>query len=83
MLYQNDDFGKDYLTGLKAVFGRTTRPNRQGSLLRGTEPNVDSQVVTLQAAGADTLVTAATPKFAAQMIRKVPRPRLEAVALPH
>jgi branched-chain amino acid transport system substrate-binding protein len=71
VLYQNDPFGKDYLIGLKDVLG----PDRAGIIVREasyetSEPTVDSQVVTLQGSGADVLVIAATPKFAAQAIRK-------------
>jgi branched-chain amino acid transport system substrate-binding protein len=71
VLYQNDGFGRDYLIGLKAVLGK----EHAGMLVKEasyetSEPTVDSQVVTLQASGADVLVIAATPKFAAQAIRK-------------
>ena len=70
-LYQNDDFGKDYLTGLKAGLGA----DHAGMVIKETsyevsEPTVDSQIVTLQGSGADLLLIAATPKFAAQAIRK-------------
>ncbi len=70
-LYQNDDFGKDYLTGLKAGLGA----GHAGMVIKETsyevsEPTVDSQIVTLQGSGADLLLIAATPKFAAQAIRK-------------
>ncbi len=71
LLYQNDDFGKDYLVGVRDVLG-----DRYDRMVRAvsyevTDPTVDSQVVSLQASGSDTLLTAATPKFAAQAIRKV------------
>ena len=71
MLYQNDDFGKDYLTGLKDGLG----PEHAGMIVKEasyevSEPTVDSQIVTLHGSGADVLVFAATPKFAAQAIRK-------------
>jgi branched-chain amino acid transport system substrate-binding protein len=70
-LYQNDDFGKDYLIGLKAGLGA----DHAGMVIKETsyevsEPTVDSQIVTLQGSGADLLLIAATPKFAAQAIRK-------------
>ncbi len=70
-LYQNDDFGKDYLIGLKEGLGA----DHAGMLIKEasyevSEPTVDSQIVTLQASGADVLLIAATPKFAAQAIRK-------------
>jgi branched-chain amino acid transport system substrate-binding protein len=72
VLYQNDDFGKDYLIGLKAGLGdKAAKMIVQEASYEVTDPTVDSQVVGLQGSGADTLVTAATPKFAAQVIRKV------------
>jgi branched-chain amino acid transport system substrate-binding protein len=72
VLYQNDDFGKDYLAGLKEVFGdRYSKLVLKEVSYEPTDPTIDSQVTTLQGAGADTLVTAASPKFAAQTIRKV------------
>jgi len=71
LLYQNDDFGRDYLKGIKDVLGA----DRGGMLVRDisyetTDPTVDSQVISLQSSGADTFVIAATPKFAAQALRK-------------
>jgi branched-chain amino acid transport system substrate-binding protein len=71
VLYQNDDFGKEYLTGLKDVLSAA----HAGMIVKEasyetSEPTVDSQVVTLQGSGADVFLIAATPKFAAQAIRK-------------
>jgi branched-chain amino acid transport system substrate-binding protein len=71
VLYQNDGFGKDYLIGLKEALGA----EHAGMVVKEvsyevSEPTVDSQIVTLQGAGVDTLLYAATPKFAAQAIRK-------------
>ena len=71
VLYQNDGFGKDYLTGLKAGLGEANA----GMVIKEvsyetSEPTVDSQVATLQGSGADVFLIAATPKFAAQAIRK-------------
>jgi branched-chain amino acid transport system substrate-binding protein len=71
VLYQNDGFGKDYLIGLKDALGA----DHAGMVVKEasyetSEPTVDSQVVTLQGSGADILLIAATPKFAAQAIRK-------------
>ena len=71
ILYQNDDFGKDYVAGLKDVLGDKYAKMVKEASYEVTDPTIDSQIVTLQSAGADTLVTAATPKFAAQTIRKV------------
>jgi branched-chain amino acid transport system substrate-binding protein len=72
VLYQNDDFGKDYLTGLREGLGaKADKMIVASKSYETTDPTVDSQIVGLQASGADTLLTAATPKFAAQAIRKV------------
>ncbi len=71
VLYQNDDYGKDYLKGLRDGLG-----SQADSLIVSavsyevTDPTVDSQIVTLQGSGADALFIFATPKFAAQAIRK-------------
>src|SRR5580698_4380458 len=71
VLYQNDGFGKDYLMGLMDGLGA----DRAGMVIKEasyetSEPTVDSQIVTLQGSGADVLLIGATPKFAAQAIRK-------------
>jgi branched-chain amino acid transport system substrate-binding protein len=71
VLYQNDGFGKDYLIGVKDGLGA----DHAGMVIKEasyetSEPTVDSQIVTLQGSGADVLLIAATPKFAAQAIRK-------------
>ncbi|HYZ34086.1 MAG TPA: ABC transporter substrate-binding protein [Crenalkalicoccus sp.] len=71
LLYQNDDFGKDYLTGLRDVLGPRFDQLVTTASYEVTDPTLDSQVVALQASGAEVLMTAATPKFAAQAIRKV------------
>jgi len=72
IIYQNDDFGKDYLNGVKDVFGdQYAKLMVKEATYEVTDPTTDSQVVGLQASGADTLVIAATPKFAAQIVRKV------------
>ena len=71
VLYQNDDYGKDYLKGLKDGLG-----DKAGKMIVSelsyevTDPTIDSQIVTLQGSGADTFVNITTPKFAAQAIRK-------------
>ncbi|HLJ63499.1 MAG TPA: ABC transporter substrate-binding protein [Stellaceae bacterium] len=72
IFYQNDDFGKDYILGVKDVLGEryATMVVKEVSY-ETTDATIDSQIVTLQSAGADTLVTAMTPKFAAQAIRKI------------
>ncbi len=72
VLYQNDDYGKDYFNGLRDGLG-----DKAGKMIvaaqsyETTDPTVDSQIVALQASGADVLFTVAIPKFAAQAIRKV------------
>jgi len=72
VLYQNDDFGKDYVIGLKDALGANYAKHVVKELTyEVTDATIDSQVVTMQGAGADVVVTAATPKFAAQMIRKI------------
>jgi branched-chain amino acid transport system substrate-binding protein len=72
VLYQNDDFGKDYLKGLKEGFGdQFDKIVIKSVSYEVSDPSVDSQIVTLQGAGCDTLLAAPTPKFAAQTIRKV------------
>jgi branched-chain amino acid transport system substrate-binding protein len=72
ILYQNDDFGKDYPTGVRDILGDkwnqiVTRSNSYET----TDPTIDSQIVDLQSSGANVLLVAAIPKFAAQAIRKV------------
>ena len=71
MLYQNDDYGKDYLKGMKDGLGAkaATMIVKEASY-EVTDPTVDSQMVQLQASGADTFFNITTPKFAAQAIRK-------------
>jgi branched-chain amino acid transport system substrate-binding protein len=72
VLYQNDDFGKDYLIGLREGLGAKADTMIVATkTYETTDPTVDSQIVALQGSGADTLLTAAVPKFAAQAIRKV------------
>ena len=72
ILYQNDDFGRDYLKGLREAFGDDVRQIvvREASY-EPSDPTVDSQIVALEASGANTLITLANPKAAAQAIRKV------------
>ena len=71
VLYQNDDFGKDYLIGLHAVLGDRYAKMVTEATYEPTDPTIDSQIITLQGSGADVLVVAAAPKFATQAIRKV------------
>jgi branched-chain amino acid transport system substrate-binding protein len=70
ILYQNDDYGKDYLNSLRAGLGDKAKLIVKEVSYEVTDPSVESQIVTLQASGADTFFIFATPKFAAQAIRK-------------
>ena len=72
VLYQNDDFGKDYLTGLHEALG----PQAEKLILieasyETTAPTVDSQIVQIKGANPDIFINVSTPKFAAQAIRKI------------
>jgi branched-chain amino acid transport system substrate-binding protein len=72
VLYQNDDFGKDYLNGLRAALAdKAAKLMVAAQSYETTDPTVDSQVVSLEASGANVLVTAAIPKFTTLAIRKV------------
>ena len=71
ILYQNDDFGKDYLHGVKDVLKDRYDKQVTSASYESTDATIESQLVTLQAAGVDVLMTIASPKFAAQSIRKV------------
>ena len=72
IMYQNDDYGKDYVKGLKDGLGV-----RAVSMIVGeqsyetTEPTINSQIVTLQSTGANVFFDVATSKFAAQAIKKI------------
>jgi len=70
VLSQNDDYGRDYLAGLKDVLGDKYDSVVTGATYEVNDPTIDSQIVKLKASGADVFVIAATPKFAAQAIRK-------------
>ena len=70
VLYQNDDYGKDYLKGLKdGLEGKL--PIVAEIPYETSDATVDSQIVNLKASGADIVFNVATPKFAAQAIRKI------------
>jgi len=71
ILYQNDDYGKDYLKGFKDGLGdKAAKMIVSEVSYEVTDPTVDSQMVTLKASGADTFFNITTPKFAAQAIKK-------------
>jgi len=71
VLYQNDDFGKDYLKGLKDGLGAKASMIVAEESYETTEPSVENHVVKLKASGADVLISITTPKFAAQAIKKL------------
>jgi hypothetical protein len=72
VLYQNDDYGKDYVKGLKDGLGA-----KAASMIvaeesyETTEPSIDNHIVKLKSTGADVFVNITTPKFAAQAIKKI------------
>ncbi|SDW49170.1 amino acid/amide ABC transporter substrate-binding protein, HAAT family [Albimonas donghaensis] len=71
VLYQNDDYGKDYLHGLKSgLGGRVDEVLIAEAPYEVAQPTVDSEVLNLQASGANVFFIVATPKFAAQAIKK-------------
>ena len=71
VLYQNDDFGKDFLKGFQDGLGDSSaRMIVAQTTYEPTDPTVDSQITMLQASGADTFFDIAAPKAAAQAIRK-------------
>ncbi|WP_438273595.1 ABC transporter substrate-binding protein [Nitrobacter sp.] len=71
VLYQNDDVGKDYLKGLKSGLGaKASKMIVAEAAYEVSDPTVDSQILKLRSAGATLLFSAATPKQAAQAIRK-------------
>jgi ABC-type branched-subunit amino acid transport system substrate-binding protein len=72
VLYQNDDYGKDYLKGLKDGLGdKAAKMIIAEESFETTEPTIDNHIVKLKASGADVFVDIGTPKFAAQAIKKV------------
>ena len=70
VFYQNDDFGKDYLKGLKDGLGEKASMIVAEESYEVSEPTIDSHIVKLKASGADVLISITTPKFAAQAIKK-------------
>ena len=72
VLYQNDDYGKDYLKGLKDGLGtKGLKMIVAEDSYETTEPTIDSHILKLKASGADVFVDLSIPKFAAQAIRKM------------
>lgn len=71
ILYQNDDYGKDYVKGLKDGLGdKANTMIVAEESYETTDPSIDSQIVKLKASGADTFYNVTIPKFAAQAIKK-------------
>ena len=71
VLYQNDDYGKDYLKGLKDGLGaKASSMIVAEESYETTEPTIDNHIVKLKSTGADVFVNITTPKFAAQAIKK-------------
>jgi branched-chain amino acid transport system substrate-binding protein len=72
VLYQDDDFGKDYLKGVVDGLGaKAASMIKTKATYETTDPTVDSQIIELQASGCDVLVTVAIPRFGALAIRKM------------
>lgn len=72
ILFQNDDFGKDYLNGLKeGLADKYDKLVIKTESYETSDPTVDSQIISLHDSGCDTFINAATPKFAASAIRKI------------
>jgi branched-chain amino acid transport system substrate-binding protein len=71
ILYQNDDFGKDYLKGIKDGLGAKASMLVAEESYETAEPTIDSHIVKLKSTGADVFINITTPKFAAQAIKKI------------
>src|SRR5213592_232110 len=71
IMFQNDDFGKDYLKGLKDGLGAKASMVIAEESYEPTEPTIDSHIVKLKATGANVFISITTPKFAAQAIKKI------------
>ena len=72
VLYQNDDYGKDYLKGLKDGLGaKASAMIVAEESYETTEPSIDGHIVKLKSTGADIFINISTPKFAAQAIKKM------------
>ncbi|HKS19991.1 MAG TPA: ABC transporter substrate-binding protein [Bradyrhizobium sp.] len=71
IMYQNDDFGKDYLKGLKDGLGAKASLIVAEESYETAEPAIDNHIVKLKSTGAEVFINISTPKFAAQAIKKV------------
>ncbi|WP_295852433.1 ABC transporter substrate-binding protein [Tardiphaga sp.] len=71
VLYQNDDFGKDYLNGLRESLGGKRTMIVAEESYEISEPTIDSHIVKIKAQSPDVVISFVTPKFAAQTIKKI------------
>jgi branched-chain amino acid transport system substrate-binding protein len=71
ILYQNDDYGKDYVKGIRDGLGAKATMIVGEESYETSSPTIDSHVVALKSKGADIFISITTPKFAAQSIKKV------------
>ncbi len=72
IFYANDDFGKDYVAGIKEIFGAdASKLIVAEESYETTEPSINSHIVKLKGTGADVFINISTPKFAAQAIKKI------------
>src|ERR1700675_1120250 len=72
VMYQNDDYGKDYLKGLKDGLGaKAATMIIIEESYETSEPTIDSHIVKLKSTNADVFINVASPKFAAQAIKKI------------
>jgi branched-chain amino acid transport system substrate-binding protein len=71
VLYQNDDFGKDYLNGLRESLGGKLTMIVAEESYEISEPTIDSHIVKIKAQSPDVVISFVTPKFAAQTIKKI------------
>jgi branched-chain amino acid transport system substrate-binding protein len=71
VLYQNDDLGKDFVSGLRDVLGAKFEPVAVVVSHEVTDPTIDSQIVSLRSGNPDVLISGTTAKFAAQSMRKI------------
>jgi ABC-type branched-subunit amino acid transport system substrate-binding protein len=72
ILYQNDDFGKDFVKGFKDTLGTAAAKLIVAEVsYEVTDPTIESQIITLKGSGADALLNITTAKFAAQAVRKI------------
>src|SRR4026209_484823 len=70
ILYQNDDYGKDYLKGFEDGLGDAKKQIVMKQTYEVTDPTIDSQILNLKNSGANVFFNITTPKFAAQAIKK-------------